>query len=77
MASAHLRFYAALRDHFGKRGEARAFECGATVGDIARGVVPTGLLAGLRFAVNDRFVDIDHVLVDGDTVDLLPPFGGG
>jgi molybdopterin converting factor subunit 1 len=31
----------------------------------------------LRFAVNEDFVDADHVLRSGDRLALLPPLSGG
>lgn len=36
-----------------------------------------GRLGSVRVAVNEAFVDSDHLLQDGDTVALIPPVSGG
>ncbi len=37
----------------------------------------SGRLDSVRFAVNETFVDGEHVLSDGDVVALIPPVAGG
>ena len=73
----HARFYASLREHFREPSMRLDVADGTTVEAFARALVPGSLFSGLRFAVNDAFVAPEHVLEAGDTVDLLPPFGGG
>ena len=36
-----------------------------------------GRLGAVRFAVNEQFVDADHVIADGDVIALVPPVAGG
>jgi molybdopterin converting factor subunit 1 len=36
-----------------------------------------GALHAVRFAVAETFVELDHVLVAGDVVAVLPPVSGG
>jgi molybdopterin converting factor subunit 1 len=35
------------------------------------------LMDGVRVAVNEEFVELSHVLADGDTLALIPPVSGG
>lgn len=37
----------------------------------------SGLLTGVRFAVNEQFVSDDHELHENDAVALIPPVSGG
>ena len=81
-----VRLFAQARETVG----AERFDCevaGATV-DVQsllcrvrenQGVVLYGLLTapGVRVAVNQEFVDLDHRLTDGDEVAFLPRVTGG
>lgn len=35
------------------------------------------LLPFIRFAVNGKFVDASHLIIDGDEIAVLPPVSGG
>lgn len=37
----------------------------------------TGRLTAVRFACNETFVELAHVLRDGDVVAVIPPVAGG
>jgi sulfur-carrier protein len=38
---------------------------------------PRLIMNGVRIAVNEEFVDVEHWLHSGDTVALIPPVSGG
>jgi MoaE-MoaD fusion protein len=64
------------------RCESDGVERAATVRELrdlltARHPELAGLLPAVRVAVNQAFVDLDHVLNDGDEVALIPPVSGG
>jgi molybdopterin converting factor subunit 1 len=74
-----LRFFAALREQAGARGE-RVLAEGTTVGALWRALVSErpGLAAvRVRFAVNEQYVEASHRLTDGDEVAFFPPVSGG
>jgi molybdopterin synthase catalytic subunit/molybdopterin converting factor small subunit len=70
-----VRLFAGLREHAGY--STRELEGVAVVGEVwpalDLGEEPDGLL----YAVNRRYADRDHRLVDGDEVALIPPVSGG
>lgn len=78
-----LLYFAAIADLVRSRQEALTLP--ADVHDV-RELYPylerkhpelLGRLGAVRCAVNERFVDEDHVLSEGDTVALIPPVSGG
>ena len=74
-----LRFFAALREQMGARGE-RTVKPGATVGTLWRSLVaerPELAAVPVRFAVNETYVEPSHRLADGDEVAVFPPVSGG
>jgi molybdopterin synthase sulfur carrier subunit len=74
-----LRFFAALRERMGPRGE-RFVADGTTVGVLWRALVrerPDLAATRVRFAVNQTYVEPGHALSDGDEVAFFPPVSGG
>ncbi|HSV06564.1 MAG TPA: molybdopterin converting factor subunit 1 [Candidatus Binatus sp.] len=74
-----LRFFAALREQMGARGE-RTLKPGATVEILWRSLVaerPELAAVPIRFAVNETYVEGSHRLADGDEVAFFPPVSGG
>ena len=76
-----LRFFASLRERLGpgeERARARGHHGRRAVGRRwcarAAGDRPP---CGVRIAVNERYVEPDHVLADGDEVAFFPPVSGG
>ena len=77
-----VRYFAAAREAAGLETESLPLPEGATVAvlrDRLFGLHPDlcALAAGLRFAVGERFADLDAPLAAGDQVALLPPVSGG
>jgi molybdopterin converting factor subunit 1 len=74
-----LRFFAALREQMGARGE-RNVKSGATVEALWRSLVaerPELAAVPVRFAVNETYVEPSHRLAEGDEVAFFPPVSGG
>lgn len=75
-----LEFYAALKDHFPPTLE--VYEKLRDVRDLRKYLADnklsaSTLLAQCRFAVDDSFVDEEHVLRQGDVILVIPPSSGG
>ena len=75
-------YFAVFRERLGKSDESLEVADGATVRDAIDALAATheviGKLRGrFRVAVNQDFVDDDHVLCAGDEVALIPPVAGG
>ena len=75
-------FFASARDAVGEASRTLEVEPGARVRDVFERLVDAhpGLAparSSLRFAVNEDFVDDEHLLVDGDCLAFLPPVSGG
>jgi len=74
-----LRFFAALREQMGARGE-RNVKSGATVEALWGSLVaerPELAAVPVRFAVNETYVEPSHRLAEGDEVAFFPPVSGG
>jgi molybdopterin converting factor subunit 1 len=77
-----VRYFAAAREAAGCPEETVEVASGATVSDLrdvlfARHEALAPLEKGLRFAVAERFRDLDAALAEGDLVALIPPVSGG
>lgn len=79
LATIHL--FARLREDLG--GPVLTLECsnGLTVGQL-RGLLlqqfpHVQLLKSCRVAVNQEFVDDEHIIEVGDEIGLIPPVSGG
>ena len=75
-------YFAVFRERLGRSEQSLALANGATVGDaiaaLANEHAAIAQLRGrFRVAVNQDFVDDDHVLRDGDELALIPPVAGG
>lgn len=74
-----LRFFASLRERLGE-GEERAVRPGTTAGALLEALLSERPEIGrvrIRIAVNERYVEAEHVLADGDEVAFFPPVSGG
>jgi molybdopterin converting factor subunit 1 len=74
-----LRFFASLRERLGP-GEERAVTPGTTAGALWQSLAdahPSVARVRVRFAVNECYVEPDHVLADGDEIAFFPPVSGG
>src|SRR6185503_19554329 len=75
-------YFAVFRERLGTSEEGLEVADGTTVGAaitaLAAKHAPIGQLRGrFRVAVNQDFVDDDHVLANGDELALIPPVAGG
>ena len=76
MISIQVFYFAQLREEQNCSCEERSIEQGMSVSSLFTlifGRAPNGI----RFAVNQTYVDPDVVPLDGDEVAFLPPLGGG
>ena len=77
-----LLFFAAAREAVGREADAIEVPPNASVQEVLQSLLQrhaalAPLRGSLRVAVNEAFVDEDHVLHDGDRLALLPPVSGG
>ena len=78
-----VRYHALLREKTGLASE--AFELNSTtprVADVLTAFVARHgaferLAPSLHIAINDEIVRRDQTINENDTIDLMPPFGGG
>ena len=75
-------YFAVFRERLGKSEQALELAAGATVADAlaalgAEHAAIAQLRGRFRVAVNQDFVDDDHVLNAGDELALIPPVAGG
>jgi molybdopterin converting factor subunit 1 len=79
----HVLFFAGARDAVGCAEEERELPAEVkTAGDFLRfiaGAYPAlaGRMSTIRVARNERFVEADEPLDDGDVLALIPPVAGG
>ena len=75
----NVLYFAALRERAGCASQRLQVPLGATVADAFAMGLPRDVAAagGVLFAVNQAYVQADHVLSDGDEVAFIPPLGGG
>jgi molybdopterin converting factor subunit 1 len=77
-----LLFFAQVREALGRDRESLEIEEGNTIEDVLtllrqRPGWPSVDSLPLRYAVNERIVEPEHVLSDGERVALLTPVSGG
>ena len=76
----HVRLFASYREAAGTNRLEVTVDGGATVADLLATLEPTiATLKSARglVAVNQTYVQPDHVLSDEDEVALIPPVSGG
>ena len=74
--SIQVFYFAQLREEQGRSQEERSIEQGLSVSSIFSfifGREPKGI----RFAINQSYVESTEIPVHGDEVAFLPPLGGG
>ena len=71
-----VRYFAFLREEKGCNEEWIELLESVSIGELFVRLFerPT---SGIRFAINQAYVNADAVLVDGDEVAFIPPLGGG
>ena len=69
-------YFARLREEMGTDISSMTITEGTTVLDLFKRLFP-GMSDGIRFAVNQCYVEGGCLLEEGDEVAFLPPLGGG
>jgi len=73
-----VKYFAVLRERFGKSGDSVEFEDGMTVSDVWRRTMDgEEMPENLMIAVNMEYTRTDAPLQDGDEVAFFPPVSGG
>jgi MoaE-MoaD fusion protein len=78
----HVLYFAVFRERLGTSDDTLEVANGSTVADAVTALAakhePIAKLRGrFRVAVNQDFVDDNHVLTEGDELALIPPVAGG
>jgi len=76
--SVKVRYFASLKDALGRSMDELSVTDASTVADVWRqansgSAMPEHVLA----AVNMEYVEMDHLVIDGDEVAFFPPVTGG
>ena len=78
MLAVRVRYFASLRERFGRGEEAIELEPGATVRDAWRAATGEDELpVNVRAARNHDYVEPGVALADGDEIAFFPPVTGG
>jgi molybdopterin converting factor small subunit len=82
MPPVSVKLYAGLQGLVGKRDVELTLPAGATVEQLRTKIVEEypvleALISTLVCAVNDEMVSTDHVIAEGEQVELIPPIAGG
>lgn len=82
MATVNVRFFAGLQNVVGAKTADVSLPDGATVAQlrdriIAEYPVLEAFMGTLVIAANEEIVPPEHVLRDGEKVELIPPISGG
>lgn len=75
-----VKFFAIFREMLGIQSEAKEISDGTTVEQLWQAYVaasPRAITIRAAYAVNQKLVQADHVLREGDIVGFLPPVSGG
>ena len=75
----HVLHFAILRELAGCAEQRVPIALGTTVSQLYTALFPSlddGALS-VMFAVNQAYVEGEHLLADGDEVAFIPPLGGG
>ena len=76
--SIEVRYFASLREQFGREGESLDFGSSSSVADVwvqVSGGKP--MPSNLLMAINLEYVSEDATVKDGDEVAFFPPVTGG
>lgn len=82
VATVSVKLYAGLQALVGSKTVELALPPNATVGQLRDKIVEEypilqAFIATLVCAIDEEMVDVDHVLRDGEKVELIPPIAGG
>ncbi len=74
-----VRYFAVLRERAGKSEDLVDVAPGTTVGELFVDIFPPSPEGAMpaMFAVNQAYVEADHLLQHSDEVAFIPPLGGG
>ena len=82
MRTVNVKLFAGLQGLVGKSAVELALPPGATIGQLRDKMVEEypvleAFISTLVCSVNEEMVESDHVLADGEKVELIPPIAGG
>jgi molybdopterin converting factor small subunit len=82
MRTVNVKLFAGLQALVGKPAVELALPPGATIGQLRDKMVEEypvleAFISTLVCSVNEEMVEPDHVLADGEKVELIPPIAGG
>jgi molybdopterin synthase sulfur carrier subunit len=82
MSTYNVKLYAGLQGLVGSKQVEVALPSGATVGQLRDKIVEEypvleAMMSTLAVAVDDEMAPPEHVLNDGEKVEIIPPIAGG
>jgi molybdopterin synthase sulfur carrier subunit len=77
MFTIHVRYFASIRERFGRAGDELSAEGLSSVADVWRRVSAEPPPANLLVAVNQEYAGLDAAVRAGDEVAFFPPVTGG
>lgn len=77
MPSISVKYFASIRERFGRPGDELAAEGLRNAADIWRHVSPEAPPANLLVAINQEYATLESVVKPGDEVAFFPPVTGG
>lgn len=72
-----VRYFASLKESLGRSEDDFVYTGLLSVREVWQAIMVTPLPTNILVAVNMDYVDLDHLVKDGDEVAFFPPVTGG